>query len=205
MATRLSLSIYRMNSEFQKWVRAANAGGRNLTEALNLKPEAFGSSSSPKFGLKAGETNAFLEYMITFLPERVGMLGRTGERLLQAGKHLFEILKLIREHRKQAPASMVQAFHSNAKAYLRIMDEELRVKTKPKDHMMIELASRLSFLGSPQLYGCWQDEALNKLLKAVAGGAHPMVHERRILAQFPVAHDNDRAGCTIAKRRKFSA
>ena len=68
--------------------------------------------------------------------------------------------------------------------------------------MLIELASRMSFLGSPKLYGCWQDEALNRLLKEVAGGAHPMVHERRILAQFPIAHDNDRAGRTTAKRKR---
>ena len=202
-ASRLTMSIYRMSSDFQKWVRTANRGGRNLTEANNLRPELFGTSAKPKFGLKAGETNAFLEYMLSFLPTRMDILGGDGANLLQAGKHLFEILQLIRKHEKKAPISMIQAFHLNAKGYLQVMGE-LRIRVKPKDHMLIELASRLSFLGSPKLYGCWHDEALNKLLKAVAGGAHPMVHERRILLQFPVAHDNERGGLTIAKRRRMS-
>ena len=201
ITSRLTLSAYRLSADFQRWVRDANRGGRNLTEANNLKAEQFGTCKKPKFQLKGGETNSFLEYMLSFLPDRVAALGEDGACVLQAGKHLFEILQIIRQYAKHPPASAIQAMHSNAKSYLRIMGT-LRVKPKPKDHMLIELASRMAFLGSPQLYGCWHDEALNKLLKEVAGGAHPMVHERRILIQFPIAHDNDRAGRTTAKRRR---
>lgn len=203
-SARLAASTYRLASDFQRFVRTANSTtGRNLTEATHLKPESFGTKATPKCGLKAGETNAFLEYMaMEFLPTRAALLGGEGKLLSQAGKHLFSILQLIRKHPKTAPASMIQGFYLNAKNYLRIMGE-LGIKAKPKDHMMIELASRLPWLGSPQLYGCWHDEALNKLLKSVAGGAHPMVHERRILVQFPIAHDNERAGRTITKRRRL--
>ena len=68
--------------------------------------------------------------------------------------------------------------------------QQLGVRAKPKDHMLIEMSLRAARMGSPQLYGNWHDEGLNRLLRDVAGGAHSLVHERRILVGIPVAHDN---------------
>ena len=139
--------------------------------------------------------------MLSILPGRVADLGDDGLSLLASEKHLLELLSIIRSHGKKLPASAIQAFHLHAKGYLSIM-RDLGIKEIPKDHMLLEISARVAYQGSPQLYGCWHDEALNKLLKAVAGGAHPMVHERRILIQFPLAHDTDRAGLTATKRRR---
>ena len=197
--------MYRFSSEFQRWVREQNRdGARSLTEAGNLKGEMFGTMSKPQFKFKAGETNAFLEFMVlSVLPEHVLSLGEEGPLILQAGRNLFELLSIIRAYPKSAPANACQDFHMSAKSYLTILST-LHIKYKPKDHMLIELAARMSFLGSPKLYGCWHDEALNKLLKEVAGGAHTMVHDRRLLVNFPRAYANSRAGLTTAKRRRRS-
>ena len=67
---------------------------------------------------------------------------------------------------------------------------------KPKDHMLFHLAHEIPFKGSPALYGCWLDESINRLLKSVASGAHSLVHDRRVLSEFPRAYEND-----LKKRR----
>ena len=127
-------------------------------------------------------------------------LGENGAAILEAGEHLFALLFIIRRFPKKMTAAAIQQFHTRAKGYLR--HTALLMGVKPKDHMLIEMSLRLAYMGSPQLYGNWQDESLNRLLRDVAGGAHAMVHERRILAEFPRAHDNARAGLTIAKKRR---
>ena len=128
-------------------------------------------------------------------------LGADGPLILNAGKHLMNLLTLIRTHPKGFPAAAVQGFHRSAKGYLDIMND-LRQAPKPKDHMLLELSVRSRFLGSPALYGCWHDEALNRLLRDVAAGAHGTVHERRILLEFPRAHDNSLAGRTTSIRKR---
>ena len=201
-SSRLTLSIYRFSSDFQFWVRDQNRRfDRNLTEAGALKREFFGSLKKPKCALKAGETNAFLEYVVSILPGHVPSLGDRGPLILRSGQHLLNLLTIIRAHPKKAIAVVCQDFHRSAKAYLRCL-ADLRIPYKPKDHMLLELAARMPFMGSPQLYGCWHDEALNRLLKEVAGSAHALVHERRVLVGFPRAYDNARSGLTTAKRRR---
>ena len=198
-STRLTLSIYRFSLVLQSWVREQNQQfGRNLTEAGNLKGDMFGTSTRPKFALKAGETNAFLEYVVSILPEHVPSLGDKGPLILRSGRNLFELLRIIRAHPKRATASACQDFHRNAKSHLGCLSD-LRIPYKPKGHMLIEFAFRMPFMGSPQLYGCWHDEALNRLLKEVAGSAHALVHERRVLVGFPRAYDNARSGLATAK------
>ena len=70
--------------------------------------------------------------------------------------------------------------------------------------MLVELSLGIARLGSPSLYGNWMDESLNRLLRDVAGGAHSSVHDRRILLEFPRAHDNVRGGLAKSKRKRTS-
>ena len=142
--------------------------------------------------MKGGETNAFLEYMVRdCVPRSMARLGVRGPHILDAGRHLLNLLGLIRRYPKTFPAAAIQNFHTNAKAYLGLM-EALGVLPKPKDHMLMEMSLRVAVMGSPALYGNWQDEGLNRLLRDVAGDAHSRVHERRILIEFPRAHDRAR-------------
>ena len=127
----------------------------------------------------------FVEYLTTrVLPKFVEALGDEGRPILAAGGHLMQLLTIIRAHPKTLPVPAIQKFHTSAKLYLEIMNR-LRVAPRPKDNMLMEMSVRCAFLGSPQLYGCWHDEALNRLLRDVAAGAHATVHERRIVLEFP--------------------
>ena len=124
-----------------------------------------------------------------------------GPLIFEAGQHLCQLLSIIRAHKKKVPTSAIQAFHRSSKSYLDILSR-LGIAFKPKDHMLLEMSIRMAYMGSPQLYGNWHDEALNRLLRDVAGGAHSSVHERRILFELPRAHDNDRAGNSTAARKR---
>ena len=162
----------------------------------------FGSNVQPSCNLKAGETNAFFEFLLWLLKDRWGELGADiGKAIYDAGTHLFSLLDLIRKHKKRMPANAIQRFHFHVKSYLTLVPI-LGMHYKPKDHMLMELSLRLARFGSPKLYGCWTDESLNRLLRDVAGGAHSTVHERRVLVEFPKAHDNLRAGRSITGKRQ---
>ena len=201
LAARITSSTGQISADLTAWVRLQNRMGRNLTEPGALKLEAFGTASKPKFMLKGGETNVFLEYLVQLLPAKLIHLGEEGPLMLEAGRHLFSILEIIRKNSKSCPAAEIQKFHIAAKGYL-VSAESLRVVPKPKDHMLLEMSLGIAFWGSPKLYGNWQDESLNRLLRDVAGGAHSSVHDKRILVEFPRAHDNQRAGLTTSKRRR---
>ena len=206
---RIALSCSRLSVNLTAWVRRENRAGRNLSEVDPVKRETFGTTDKPKFGLKSGESNVFLEYLVQLLgrDQNVGDLvasfGRDGAVILGAGRHLLSLLSIIRDYPKKLPTREIQRFYSNSKGYLTKL-EYLCIRAKPKDHMLIEMALRVAAMGSPQLYGNWHDEGLNRLLRDVAGGAHSLVHERRILLEFPVAHDNSRKGLTTTKRRRRS-
>ena len=57
--------------------------------------------------------------------------------------------------------------------------------------MLIHLSLRIQYMGSPSLYGNWIDESVNRLLRDVSAGAHAAVHDRRALAEYPNALDNE--------------
>ena len=120
-----------------------------------------------------------------------------GRRLFSHGEHLFELLTLIRTHPVTFPAIAVQRFHRACKGYLKCMDD-LAILPKPKDHFLQHMSDRAAWLGAPALYGCWKDESLNRLLRDVAAGSHGLIHEKRILCDFPKAYAADEA----KKRRR---
>ena len=107
------------------------------------------------------------------------------------------LLTLIRANPITFPTRDYQAFHHSSKLYLRLMDD-FGVAFKPKDHFLVHLSRRTQRMGSPSLYSNWTDESINRLLRDVARGAHSLVHETRILAEFSLAYANE------PKRRRIA-
>ena len=193
IGARTQLSVERLSLEAVRWVRREIASGRTLTELGDLTHEVFGTPSKPKFGLKAGETNTILEYLVKDLvPRSMVALAARSQPIRDAGRHLLNLLELIRARPKTFPAAAIQSLHGSAKAYLVFLGS-MDIVPKPKDHMLMEMSLRIPVMGSPALYGCWQDEGLNRLLRDVAKDAHSRVHDKRILSEFPRAHDRARA------------
>lgn len=65
-----------------------------------------------------------------------------------------------------------------------VMSQRAGVAMKPKHHMAVELARRVPVSGNPNLYACWQDETLNRLLGDIGRTAHRSVWAVRVLAKF---------------------
>lgn len=196
-ASRAMMSISRLEHDVSAWQKQQARLKRDVTFLRAMKPETFGSWAKPRCDLKGAETNWLLEYIVTiFLVSKGHLLGDDLENIQTAGQCLFNVLSLIRKYSRKFPVAAVQSFHENTRMYLSSM-EQLGLRFLPKDHMFVEMSLRCRELGSPALYGNWLDESVNRLLKDVAAGAHSLVHERRTLAEFPKAFENDR------KRRKL--
>ena len=190
-AARVRMSTQRLSAELELWT-AAQGDNRNLTKIRPLQQDDFGTHLHPKFPLKGGETNTFLEFMVSVaLPRSQGPLGELGGPLLRAGRDLLRILSLIREHPVTFPVAAIQSFHDAARSYEHVMTT-LGMNPKPKDHMLIHLSSRLRQMGSPALYANWIDESYNRLLRDVAARAHGRVVDRRILVEFPRAYRSEK-------------
>ena len=188
-STRMELTVSRLSTDISRWQKLQQRRGRQIKELGNMKAEMFGTFTRPKFGLKAAETNWFLEYLVTVcIPSFLPSLGDTEQfrTILAAGQDLMSILTLFRDSPITFRAAEVQQFHDASKSYLRTM-HSLGVRPKPKDHMLMELSYGCRYLGSPALYANWADESLNRLLRDVAAGAHSAVHEKRILKEAPRA------------------
>ena len=189
LSSRTPASLEIAQVRLDEWQRQQARAGRTVTP-LSLKAETFGKTSSPACHLKGAETNWFLEFLVVVEIPLIGhrLVPAISEPLLKAGQCLFELLSLIRQHKFVFPTVDVQRFHSASRTYLRIMHEgTFNLAPKPKDNFLIHLSRRIMWMGSPSLYGNWTDESINRLLREVAAGAHSTVHDKRVLAEFPLA------------------
>ena len=186
---KVATSIPILSSGMDNWQSSEARKGRVLTR-VNVDEHTFGASASPACNLKGGETNWLLEFLVSVELPRIGAkLGAHFGPLLTAGQNLMDVLSLIHKHPFTFPIRDVFCFHNAAKSYLTIMTVTFGFRSKPKDHFMIHMARRIQRMGSPALYANWADEAKNKLLRDIAGSSHSLVHDRRILVEFPFASE----------------
>ena len=54
----------------------------------------------------------------------------------------------------------------------------------PKHHMMWHLLDSAVFLGNPRFYATWEDESLNKALKAACKHSSQLCFERSVLLRM---------------------
>ena len=196
MTCRMNTSLgERLSVQLDAWLKGEKRKGRKVTD-FTILPDTFGTLAKPLCSLKGGETNWLLEFLVRVELPRVGAaIGPDFQALVKAGECLMELLCLIRKHDVTFPTRDIQAFHFSAKLYLHIMSRTFGLVPKPKDHMLIHMSLRIRFMGSPSLYSNWLDESLNALLREVAAGAHSTVHDKRVLAEFPLALEKQDAKC----------
>ena len=204
MKSRMILSFQRLSADVQDWQKAQQRAGREVTTVGVILSEQLGSATKPRFDFKGGQTNWMLEYLVlALLPRMFHRIGPSGGTVLSAGQKLLRMLQLIRENSVTFPIAAIQEFYESTRGYILDMND-LEVHEKPKDHMVVHMANRISFQGSPALYGNWLDESINKLLKSVAQGAHASNYARRILLEFPKAFSASQARSSEAKRRRLA-
>ena len=70
----MEMSLLRVQADLERWYADERATGRNITEIQKMEKGMFGTYTSQSFGLKAAETNYFLEFTITLLDRRARAL-----------------------------------------------------------------------------------------------------------------------------------
>ena len=124
-----------------------------------------------------------LSLCCSLAPHFRACLGDSLDLIATAGTCLLGLLQAIRTNPIVFNGAAVQRFYMDSRRYIEAM-ESLGRKLKPKDHMLMHMAFRIPYLGSPALYSNWLDESHNRLLRDVAAGSHYMVHDVRTLLEF---------------------
>eukprot|EP00974_Lingulodinium_polyedra_P037960 3638995-Lingulodinium_polyedra.AAC.1 len=65
-------SMARIAAELSAWVRLPGQACRNFNNIGGLRAETFGTFSHPRCHLKGGDTNIFLEFLVTIQLPRYG-------------------------------------------------------------------------------------------------------------------------------------
>ena len=128
--------------------------------------------SNPCLKAKASESRHLLDFAVSLLEEHVDKLDAVqGPFLLASGRAAQQVNAVIRE----CPRVMAVADQQRLlNAYLRHCSLYCRAGgvLAPKHHLMIHYIQRISYLGNPRFYSCYQDESLNGVVVKIARSCH---------------------------------
>ena len=180
-------SVMKLRALLFTWYGQEAKAGRVRTQVQNLVPNMFGSRDNPSFDLHASETNHFLHFVST-------LLDRFGERLPNLAfwrsglDALLDLTAIYNQYQyTNLPDDQIQRLCNSVVQHLRAC-KRLRISSKPKHHFLMELAIRVRITGSLALSATWNDEGLNKIIKAVGQTAHRLNWTLRVLDEFEALH-----------------
>lgn len=193
--SRKALNLLRIKADLFAWYGREEAAGRvhgSRVQGLSL------GMFAGECGLHGSETNAFLRFLVEYVTLFEARVPRAQE-MIRGGQALLNILDIIRGYPELVPPPLAQEFVDNAKLHLQFC-RAVGVHMRPKHHQLLEMGCRILEFGSPALWGCWKDEAINNLLKATASSAHRAVWHRRVVSTFYEAHGPPAAAKARLKR-----
>ena len=191
-------SVHIIRSKLFTWYSNEERAGRTHTRLQNLTPNMFGSHESPTFDLHASETNHFLFFMLTLLDEWTDrmpnhVLWRRALDALVTMQRIYDTYQYC-----NLPDSELQRLCDAISTHYRTC-KRLRIASKPKHHILKELAVRSRTLGGLALMATFPDEGLNRVIKGIGGTAHRLNWTMRVLDDFEAAA---RMGAPTAFQRK---
>ena len=113
---------------------------------------------------QGAETFALLLFLKDEFRKHFLRLGEHGPRLLLATQSLHRVVEIWNEHEWVVPPAARQECFDSWIKFMELM-RPFGCYTA-KHHMMIHLLGNMKRHGNPKYYSTWQDEALNKTLKA---------------------------------------
>ena len=129
-----------------------------------------------------GAQTCFL-FLLVSLRQRVSVVGPEGPALLAAGEALFSLIEVWKRAGARLSAQEIQATVDYWVTFLRLTSpfEDMAF---PKRHVVSHLVTKASFFGNPNLYSNWEDESLNRLLKAACRKVSQRTFEGFLLMRF---------------------
>ena len=137
--------MQRLKSDLFDWYAAEMAAGRSHTRVQQLLPGMFGAPGDRKFALHASETNAFLRFSVTLLDRFGHLLGDRAGPFRDGVRSLLRLVDSIELYPRKFPAPVLQSFVEDVCLHLRCV-RRLELGFKPKHHLMVEMAARLTDL-----------------------------------------------------------
>ena len=133
--------------------------------------------------MKGAQTWGFFLFLLVSLRQRVSVDGPEGPALLAAGEALLSLIELWKDAGARLSAQEIQATVDYWVTFLRLTSpfEDMAF---PKRHVVSHLVTKASFFGNPNLYSNWEDESLNRLLKAACRKVSQRTFEGFLLMRF---------------------
>lgn len=180
---RKALNLLHLKADLFAWYGREEAAGRvHGSRVQGLTLGMFVGDC----GLHGSEANAFLRFLVEYIQRFEAQVQRARE-MIRGGIALLEILDVIKGYPELVPPAVVQEFVHNAKLHIQFC-AAVGLPLRPKHHQLLEMGCRILEFGSPAMWGCWRDEAINNLLKATASSAHRAVWHKRVVSTFYEAH-----------------
>ena len=173
-----------------------------LVEVWDLSVKMLGKPHKPIFSAKAKETAGLLLFCVQLLEKyqhklvaKGGNIEKCCHLLLSSGRAAVRFEELLSTGGEWPD---VRAQQSMLDALLRHLSLawSAGMTLTPKHHLMIHAVQRMATQGSLQLYSTYHDEALNRLVAAIARSAHAWTFSETInfkyacLAELEEASEN---------------
>lgn len=178
---RLRYSIKKMTAELFQWYREEGQQGRVWPRVQNLTPGMVGTANSATLKIQGSEHNAFLHFEVALIAKYWDVLGADKARLWRdLVRSLLEVKQFIKDYPLRMPALQAHSFGNAFVKALKLL-RSLDVHALPKEHLCVHLARDAALKSAPGMFGCWEDEYLNKTLKQIAAASHRSIWAWRVL------------------------
>ena len=168
-------SLQKLSAEFFQWCRTEERMGREPTRIQKFKRGMLtGKLTNPTLKLYGAQSNTFMKFTGDLLQRHDDVLMRVCdvEKAKRAQRYLQDWL-----HEVQLPENSSVMQPASAQRLLdcctgALMDmKALGIQPTPKFHQWLHISADSLRKGVPAVWGCWLDEALNAVLKAVSNGS----------------------------------
>ena len=167
-------SLQKLSAEFFQWIRSEERAGRQPTRIQKFKLGMIGKQKNPSMKLYGSQSNTFMKFTGVLLKRHEESLRRVcdiqkakrAQRCLESWLHVAQ----LPENSMVMHPAAAQELLDNCKGALLEM-KSLGIKPTPKFHQWLHISADTLQKGVPALWGCWEDESLNAVLKLVSNGS----------------------------------
>ena len=201
-AARFQESANRIKDLLFPWYETAE--GPQYSKRSHFSAEIFGTTEKHLLHTFGEEALGLLCFTPVLLQQFGGALPAVERANLERmGQGLIGMYRITMSamHMGPLPTIQAQAYCDHAKSVWQAR-RALNMPFKPKYHRMAHTVKMLLTHGSPWVWGCWRDEAENKVFKKIAFSAHRLVWHKRILATHRAGFGLRRGIAARMKRRR---
>ena len=140
---RLSSVVRQIRDHLWVWYSAYEATHRHqkITRLQDLTPGMLGSTTGRSLSTKAAETRWLVPFCVHFLVNVMTDVD-TADALIGIGNAFMDLCELMEASTRVMPAAQQQRFFDQTIRIMRLWDVA-QLREKPKNHLMLELASRI--------------------------------------------------------------